>query len=579
MPLVINSNIASLNSQRQLVKSGMEMDQAMSRLSSGKQINSAADDAAGLAISNRQTSQINGLNRAISNANDGVSMIQTAEGALDETTNILQRMRELSIQSANGIYSDADRTTLDAEVQQLKAEVDRIAETTAFNGQNVLDGSLGTVSLQIGSEANQTINFTLDDMTADGLGNAAGGDVVGATITDVATAIALVDGTAAGGTLTINGQSVGDLTGVTTMDGLLETMNAALSGVEVSAFTETIATADGDGVLIDGTDTLTLAVENTDDTTSTWVITGTNTLEGLAEKINTVTGGLLQASVNDDGRMVLAAENGVAITVTDAAAATGITSGTTYQPQLSFEITDSAVDNVDITLSDTTDAAAVTAQMTAWGLNNRSASDITGAEALDANDAALAEGDLNINGVDIGASALGASAAATQALVITQINALSDEHGVVASLSGTAALALNSVDGTEIEINMSGAATLLSTGLTETNNATSVGNSISDVDVSTQAGAQSAIDVIDVALEQINTSRSEMGAVSNRLDFTTSNLANIAENSSAARSRIVDADFAAETAALSRAQVLQQASTAMLAQANAAPQQVLSLLR
>ena len=126
MPLYINTNVSSLNSQRQLVKSGMEMDQAMERLSSGKRVNNAADDAAGLAIANRQTSQIMGLGQAIRNANDGVSLIQTAEGALDETTNILQRMRELAIQSANGIYSDTDRATLDAEVQQLKSELDRI---------------------------------------------------------------------------------------------------------------------------------------------------------------------------------------------------------------------------------------------------------------------------------------------------------------------------------------------------------------------------------------------------------------------------------------------------------------------
>jgi len=150
MPLVINTNVAALNSQRQLVKSGNDQSEAMERLSSGKRINTAADDAAGLAIANRQTSQIRGLNQAIRNANDGVSLIQTAEGALDETTNILQRMRELAIQSANGIYSDADRATLDAEVQQLKAELDRISETTSFNGQKVLDGTLGEVELQIG---------------------------------------------------------------------------------------------------------------------------------------------------------------------------------------------------------------------------------------------------------------------------------------------------------------------------------------------------------------------------------------------------------------------------------------------
>ena len=282
MPLMINSNIASLNAQRQLTSAGSELDQASERLASGRRINSAADDAAGLAITNRQTSQIRGLDQAIRNANDGISLIQTAEGALDETTNILQRMRELSIQSSNGIYSNSDRATLDAEVQQLKAEIDRIAETTAFNGQNILDGSLGELSLQVGSEADETIGFEIGTLDAESLGGASSGDVIGTVMSgNVAAAADLVDGTAAGGTITINGQSVGDLTAATNMDELLNTINAAISGVEASAFTETTATTDGDGVLVAGTDTLTLALANTDGTTTSYQFTGTNSLVEL----------------------------------------------------------------------------------------------------------------------------------------------------------------------------------------------------------------------------------------------------------------------------------------------------------
>ena len=146
MSLVINTNVASLNSQRQLMNSGGALDKATERLSSGQRINSAKDDAAGLAISNRMTSQVRGIDQAIRNANDGVSLIQTAEGALQETTNILQRMRELSIQSGNGIYTNADRKTLDAEVQQLIAELNRIALSTSFNGQKLLDGMKGVIN-------------------------------------------------------------------------------------------------------------------------------------------------------------------------------------------------------------------------------------------------------------------------------------------------------------------------------------------------------------------------------------------------------------------------------------------------
>ena len=161
MALVINSNIASINAQRQLMNSGNALDRATERLSSGNRINSAKDDAAGLAIGNRMTSQVRGLDQAVRNANDGVSMIQTAEGALQESTNILQRMRELAVQSANGIYNDADRRTLNAEVQQLKSELDRISETTSFNGRSLLDGSLGTTALQVGSQANQTLDVSI----------------------------------------------------------------------------------------------------------------------------------------------------------------------------------------------------------------------------------------------------------------------------------------------------------------------------------------------------------------------------------------------------------------------------------
>ena len=198
MALVINTNVPSLNSQRQLVSSGASLDKSTERLSSGLRINSAKDDAAGLAISNRMTSQVRGLDQAIRNANDGVSMIQTAEGALQESTNILQRMRELAVQSSNGIYNDADRQTLDAETQQLKAELDLISETTSFNGKNLLDGSLGATKLQVGSQANQTIEVKIGSFSTNSLGGSTG-DLVGSE-TDLA---GMITATTAPGDFTI----------------------------------------------------------------------------------------------------------------------------------------------------------------------------------------------------------------------------------------------------------------------------------------------------------------------------------------------------------------------------------------
>lgn len=577
MSLVINSNIASLNSQRQLVKSGMQLETAMERLSSGKRINTAADDAAGLAISNRQTSAIRGLDRAVANANDGVSLIQTAEGALDETTNILQRMRELSIQSANGIYSDTDRATLDAEMQQLKAEVDRIAETTSFNGQKVLDGSLGDVALQVGSNANETITFTIGQLDADNLGGAASGDVVGAAISD----LDLSDGLGVAGNVTINGQVVlaADLnTDATNMNEVLEAINSSVSGVEASAFTELTATADGTGILR-GTDTLAINTVNADGTATSYVISDTGSMEELVAKINDVTGGVVSATTNDDGRLVLSSSTGAEISVDIA----GTTTDAEALAATGFDTTATAtgvIGTASISLTSTDGEAITVAYATAadalvLGIDARSDSgDVTGTTAAVTATDALTEGEMIINGVAIGASVDG-----TTAEKVAAINLLQAETGVVATADSATIISLNSVNDTEISIEYTTTTGEGRTGLQSTNVASVSGGSISDLDISTAAGAQDAIGTIDAALEQINSARSEMGAINNRLDFTVSNLMNVSENTAAARSRIVDADFAAETANLSRAQVLQQASTAMLAQANAAPQQVLSLLR
>lgn len=580
MAMVINSNIMSLNAQRNLTTAQNEQNQAMERLTSGKRINSAADDAAGLAISNRMTSQISGLNQAVRNSNDGISMIQTAEGALEETGNILQRMRELAVQSANGTYDSGNRSTLNAEVEQLQAELDRISETTSFNGQNVLDGTLGDVSLQVGADANQTIDFTIGAMDASSLGSAAGGDLVGAQMGNNLAALQVIDGTAEA--MSINGQDVGDLSGAANLSEVLDTINSNVSGVEVSAFTELTAANDGTGI-IRGTDVLEITLVGPGAENNTLQVTDTGSMEELVDKINEQGAGQIEASLNDDGRLVLASATGAQITVTDNAGgdASGMTTtaNVTQNAQLSFEITDSNVTNVDIAYSGTanTNTGPTAAQIQAIGVQARTDSDITGSAVTDGA-GQLAEDELVINGVSIGAGA-----ANTVQATIDAINAKSAETGVVASGSTTNPIVLNSVDGTEISIEAGDAGTaasvLTKTGLLETNSADTVGNSVADIDISTAAGAQKAIGILDKAIEQVSSTRGDLGAVNNRLDFTINNLSSISENVSASRSRIMDADFAAESANLSRAQVLQQAGSAMLAQANAAPQQVLSLLQ
>lgn len=583
MPLVVNSNIASLNAQRQLLQSGAELDKASERLASGRRINSAADDAAGLAISNRQTSTIRGLDQAVRNANDGVSLIQTAEGALEESTNILQRMRELSVQAANGIYSDTDRATLNAEVQQLKSELDRIADTTSFNGQKILDGSLGDIDLQIGAESNQTIGISIDGFSSSSLGGS-GGDVIGDTVSGAST-LATLQGIDTD-TLAVNDVTLTSLTGNTTVSAALSDINSQLQGVNVEASTLVTAEAAGvgTGALIAGTDTMTITVADNEGNNQAYIITGTSDLDDLVDKINSDTA--VSASINDQGKLVLSQENVSAITVADNTtndASSGFTNATATLASVVFSSTDGG----DIKLEAGT-AAAAEAALDALNLNlqdddgNTLGDTITAIASNDIN-----AGDLIINGVEIGGIDAGTGIAESITASIEAINLLADETGVVAFEAGAGSnnqIGLRSTSGGSIAIEYganaasSGANVAALTGLVEQNAASGAG-SIAGVNISTAAGAQSAIDTIDTALEQINTTRSELGAVNNRLDFTISNLSNVSEKTSAARSRIVDADFASETAKLSRSQVLQQASQAILAQANARPQQVLSLLQ
>lgn len=681
MALVINTNMASINAQRQLSNSGMTLDRATERLSSGQRINSAKDDAAGLAISNRMTSQVRGLDQAIRNANDGVSLIQTAEGALQETTNILQRMRELAVQSSNGIYTNGDRATLNAENKQLVAELDRIAKSTSFNGQNLLDGSLGNVSLQVGSQANQTISFSIKAMDAKTLGmGSTSVDLMGAamTINSFATTDTLSDGD-----ILINGQSI--VKGTDTFDGtsdtdkeLVDHINANVSGVTASTYAMAEATAAGDGVL-SASESVSIALANLDGTTTTISVGGvTESLDELVNKLNENSGGKFTASIGDDGYVRIAAENVSTITVTDAGSALG--TGITTAANARLVLTSDNGDAISVTRGST----GTLEQLSFLGFKENDVGGVI--EGSGVSSTAMAVGDLKINGVGIGASdtgglvdklkainaktaetgvtAVGFSSvtldfsgvdmgdvgAETGALingvainlagvatgdsvqeVVDAFNLVKDDTGVTAKLLGTRVVLEGNVsslsfgsDGTngswaaletagvELVVGKDAAATVLTdtlvvdggikltsnsgnpisvevknaaaeaiTGLVDSNvNAGgSFGTAIAAISIDTQSGAQKAIGVIDNALTTINDTRAALGAVNNRLDFTVSNLSSIAEKTTAARSRIVDADFAVETANLSRSQVLQQASTAMLAQANARAQNVLSLLR
>ena len=591
MAMVINSNIMSLNAQRNLMISQGDQNQAMERLSSGKRINSAADDAAGLAISNRMTSQVRGLDQAVRNANDGISLIQTAEGALDETTNILQRMRELSIQSANGTYSDGNRSTINAEVQQLKAEMDRISETTSFNGLNILDGTLGEVGLHVGENANQVIALEIGKMDTDSLGGG-GADIIGQAVTQGTGLLGQLQAglsAAAAQEMRINGQDVlasGNITSTgITLQGALDVMNSNLTGVEVGTYLEMDATTEGTGV-ISGTDELTLTMAMADGTTNTIDIRNTGSLEELADKINAQAGGLLQASVDDAGMLSLTSDSMDSLTIggtggTAEVLGSGLSAAAVEKSALTITSLDGKPITVDYGSGSIGSVIGVDEREVAGELKSLSGFTL----------AAFDAGDMNLNGVEIGSFSLttdyeGGTAGdvGTYRDLAAFINTYSDQTNVVASANTvTEVVTLQSLDGSEISIDYRDGTTetdmRAAIGFRETNHTSGAGGNVAGIDVSSVAGANKAIGIIDKALEQVNSLRGDLGAVNNRLDFTINNLSNVSENVAAARSRIEDADFAAESAALSRAQVLQQAGTAMLAQANAAPQQVLSLLQ
>ncbi|WP_415886870.1 flagellinolysin [Neptuniibacter sp. QD37_6] len=333
MSMIINTNMASLNAQRQLAMNQFELDKSMQRLTSGKRINTSSDDAAGLQLSNVMTSQIKGLNQAVRNANDGISMLQVAEGALDETTNILQRMRELSIQSASGTYTDQNRATLNAEYQQLIAELDRISDTTSFNGLKILNGSADSVELQVGSLAEETLSFNLQAIDSNSLGvsGGSGGDLVGAQLnlssdtgkfaTDLSHAIM------------INGQNLGGIAEGSSVDDLLEKINNNIAGVTATTHLEVVASSVGDGVL-SGADKLTLQLYLHDGSEQNYTIQYTNSLEELSAKITEVSGGVLSSAIDDEGKLQITSDEAATILIQDSTSgvASGIDTGSIEDP-------------------------------------------------------------------------------------------------------------------------------------------------------------------------------------------------------------------------------------------------------
>ncbi|MDY0977574.1 flagellin [Massilia sp. CFBP9012] len=482
MASVINTNVPSLNSQRNLSTSQSQLNTSIQRLSSGMRINSAKDDAAGLAISDRMNSQIKGMTQATRNANDGVSMAQTAEGALSSSGDILQRIRELAVQSSNSSNSSSDRKALQTEVTQLTSELNRIANTTEFNGQKLMDGTMGTANFQVGANAGQLISMSGSNFTTSTYGN---------NTTDIAAKSAASTATngVVAGTVTINGSQGSKGINVAAGDTAKATaaqINNASGETGVTATAKTDANLD---LVASASYTMTLESDNDDAVTISFSI-GTDDANGHAGAISAFNA---------------------------QSAKTGVTAS--YDSK-NGGIKLTHADGNDIKVKNTT----------------------TGATA---NNAVLSTYD-------------------TDGVKGTAVDTMGADGG-----TAMGKITMNS----EKSFSVVDATTTMGLG------GNSDLDSVADLDIGTFEGAQAAIRTADAALAAVNSQRAEYGALQSRFESAISNLGSSTENLSASRSRIVDTDFAAETAKMTRGQILQQAGTSMLAQANSLPNGVLSLLR
>ena len=481
MAATINTNVSSLTAQRNLGMSQASLSTSIQRLSSGLRINSAKDDAAGLAISERFTSPIRGLNQAVRNANDGISLAQTAEGSLKASGDILQRVRELSVQSANATNSAGDRKAIQAEVGQLLSELDRISTTTEFNGQKLLDGSFGSATFQVGANANQTITATTGNFRT----TTYGAQINNSKLVDAAATATALTGTSVVAGLQTKTATLGASDTAATAAAAINALSDA-TGVTASArnVSELKFAANG---------AVSLAVKGDNATAAnvTFNVSG-NTAAGLAEAVKGFN---------------------------DVASQTGITAKL-----------NSAADGIILT--------------------NEAGADIN----------------LTNNSATVGVTLAAQNAEAATTPTFGAATAAAAVGGTVVS-RGTLELASDkgySITGTSALASTTAASSL---------------KAVNTIDVSTVDGSTKALKIIDAALSAVNGQRASFGALQSRFETTVNNLQSTSENMSASRGRIQDADFAAETANLSRSQILQQAGTAMVAQANQLPQGVLALLR
>lgn len=616
---VINTNVKSLVAADAINGNNNRLSQAMQRLSTGLRVNSAKDDAAGLSIGTKMDAQIRGLNMAIKNANDGASLLQTADDSMGQVTSALQRIRELAVQASNATNTDQDRASLDAEVQQLKSMIDSIASKTQFNGINLLDGSFANKKLLVGDKADNLLNVSIGNISTASLGTPAplakGVVITGRLDTlDTTTGSILVNGTAINA---ISATSSAADKNVLDLADFVSAVNASNVGVTATGFNEVVAEKVGTGVAAEGD--VTITVTSLDDGADTLITLGaTTSLQDMVNQINKQGGpDTVMARINDEGKMVLYNNTGATIALADAGAdvdSTGFGIGaadaaTSYAGFVKIASTTGDVFSIE---GEGTDAVA---DLNLLGLNQITSDGVIKGGVLDtdATDAlgTWPSGSMSINGVDIWYHGIendiyGADLASPATDVnglVNAINKFTAQTGVTAGLyqisaaDGTFGLTLKSADNSPVQIKLAGdlkaGADPSPLGLMETNvgaadfdtnasgsfGAFAGGRAVGTIDVLSQNAALSSIAVIDGALNKVSMQRANLGALQNRIEATVTNLSNVVTNTQASRSRIMDADYATETTNLARAQIIQQAATAMLAQANQSSQTVLSLLK
>jgi flagellin len=488
----INTNIGAISAQANMAKVNDDFNQAMTRLSSGLRINAAKDDAAGMAIAEKMTAQVMGINQAVRNATDGKNLLDTTESAHVEVSNMLQRMRELAVQSANDTNTGSDRGNITAESRQMVAEINRIAENTTFNGMKVMDGSFTGKQFQIGADLGQTVQIGVDSAAATD---------IGAHKVKSEVSIAASGGVTAAKELIISGHA-GNAEINTTAE--MSAKELAASVNDKSSSTGVQATAVSKAKLSGLSDVGKISFEVNGQSIGIVAISNKEDLRSLRDAINTKTTSTgVTASMGADASEII--------------------------------LTDSTGKNIEITNYTAADSgAAAEAEMDVTGLNTDGSEDAT-------------PDTLTLDNTDDSATVTG------------QV-----------TFTSTQTFSVNSaeIDSGASEVGF----------FSDTANAATL-ESVADIDLSTAGSSAEAITVIDVALQKISQARGALGAMSNRLDSTISNLTNISGSVQAAKSQVMDADFAAESTQLARGQILSQAATAMLAQANSSKQGVLSLLR